>query len=84
MSRESIYKIVKRVAIRSGVDPKIVSPYVFHHSFATHMLNAGCNMALVQEYLGHEDIATTKIYAKVSQKNKQTSLSEFHPLATTI
>lgn len=84
MSRQSIYKIVKRIAAKSGVDPKKVSPHAFGHSFATHMLNAGCDMALVQEYLGHEDIATTKIYAKVSQKNKQETFREFHLLATTI
>lgn len=84
MSRESIYKISKRIAARSGVDPRNVSPHVFRHSFATHMLDAGCDMALVQEYLGHADIATTKIYAKVSQKNKQETFSRLHPLATTI
>jgi integrase/recombinase XerD len=82
MSRESIYKIVKRIAAKSGVDPRNVSPQVFRHSFATHMLDAGCDMALVQEYLGHADIATTKIYAKVSQKNKQETFGKF--LATTI
>lgn len=84
MSRESIYKIVKRTAEKSGVDPRTVSPHVFRHSFATHMLDAGCDMALVQEYLGHEDIATTRIYAKISQTNKKETFKKFHPLATTI
>ncbi|PWW43810.1 integrase/recombinase XerD [Paenibacillus pabuli] len=83
MSRESIYKIVKRIAARSGVDSKNVSPHVFRHSFTTHMLNAGCDMALVQEYLGHSDISTTKIYAKVSQKNTQDTFKKYHPLAAT-
>ncbi|WP_090807187.1 tyrosine-type recombinase/integrase [Paenibacillus sp. 276b] len=59
MSRESIYKIFKRIAAKSGVDTRNVSPHVFRHSFAIHMLNAGCDMALVQEYLGHSDISTT-------------------------
>lgn len=81
MSRESIFKIVKRLAAESGVDPRVVSPHVFRHSFATHLLDNGCDMAIVQEYLGHEDISTTKIYAQISKANKKETFSRFHPLA---
>ena len=81
MSRITAYKIVKRIADTAGVDPKSVSPYVFRHSFATHMLDNGCDMSLVQEYLGHEDIATTKIYARVTKSNKTNTYKKFHPLA---
>jgi site-specific recombinase XerD len=84
MARESLYKIVKKIAAESGIDPRAVSPHVFRHSFATHMLDAGCDMAIVQEYLGHADIATTKIYAQISQTNKKETFTRFHPLATTI
>ncbi|ALA07183.1 putative recombinase XerD [Brevibacillus phage SecTim467] len=84
MSREGIYKVVKRVASISGIDPRAVSPHVFRHSYATHLLDNGCDMAIVQEYLGHEDIATTKIYAQISKKNKKETFAKYHPLANTI
>jgi site-specific recombinase XerD len=81
MSRESIYKLVKRIAKNAGVDVASVSPHVFRHSYATHMLENGCDMAVLQEYLGHEDISTTKIYAQVTTQVKRDNYKKFHPLA---
>lgn len=80
-TRESVFQSVKKLAKAAGVDETTVSPHVFRHSFATHMLDNGCDMSLVQDYLGHEDIATTKIYAKVTRGNKTTNFNKFHPLA---
>ena len=82
ITREAIGKIVKRVAAKAGIDPNKVSPHVFRHSFATHLIDNGCDMAQVQELLGHEDISTTKIYARITKKSKQASYVKFHPLAT--
>jgi site-specific recombinase XerD len=80
-TREGIGKAVKRVAVKAGIDPKKISPHVFRHSFATHMLDNGCDMSHVQELLGHEDIATTRIYAKITKTNKKSNYAKFHPLA---
>lgn len=80
-TREGIGKAVKRIAKKAGVDPTKVSPHVFRHSFATHMLDNGCDMAHVQELLGHEDISTTRIYARITKTNKKTNYAKYHPLA---
>lgn len=84
MTRINAYYTVKKVADLAGVDPKIVSPHVFRHSFATHLLDNGCDIATVQEYLGHENINTTKIYAKVTKVNKINSYKKYHPLTQKI
>lgn len=81
MTREGLLKVVKRLAVKAGVDKSKVSPHKFRHSFATHMLDNGCDMAVVQDFLGHEDIATTKIYAKVTTANKKRNFMVHHPLA---
>lgn len=80
-TRESIFLRVKSLAEKAGLDKSTVSPHAFRHSYATHMLDNGCDMAMLQEFLGHEDIATTKIYAKVTRGNKQSNFNKFHPLS---
>lgn len=79
ITREAIFMKVKALATKAGIDN--VSPHVFRHSFATHLIDNGCDMAIVQEFLGHEDISTTKIYAKVTRGNKANNFKNFHPLA---
>jgi integrase/recombinase XerD len=81
ITREAIFMRVKDLAEKAGIDKSLVSPHVFRHSFATHLLDNGCDMAIVQEFLGHEDISTTKIYAKVTRGNKSNNFKNFHPLA---
>lgn len=81
ITREAIFLKAKSLADKAGIDRSLVSPHVFRHSFATHLLDNGCDMAIVQEYLGHEDISTTKIYAKVTRGNKKNNFMKFHPLA---
>lgn len=81
ITREAIFLKVKDIADKAGIDRKLVSPHVFRHSYATHMLDNGCDMAIVQDFLGHENIATTKIYAKVTRGNKSNNFKNFHPLA---
>lgn len=82
ITREAVNQMVKKASKMVGIDPDTVSPHVLRHSFATHMLENGCDMSLVQEYLGHEDITTTKIYAKITKENKSNTFNKFHPLAT--
>lgn len=82
MTRVNAWDRVKKLAREAGVDPNKVSPHVFRHSFATHLLENGCDMAHVQEFLGHEDIATTRIYAHITKNNKKNTFNQFHPLAS--
>ncbi|MGG3801261.1 site-specific tyrosine recombinase/integron integrase [Metabacillus fastidiosus] len=81
ITREAIFMKVKGLAVKANIDKSLVSPHVFRHSFATALLENGCDMAIVQEFLGHEDIATTKIYAHVTRGNKAKNFKNFHPLA---
>lgn len=64
----SIEREVKKIAIRVGID-RSVFPHLFRHSFATHRLNAGMPLHIVQHLLGHEDPSTTQIYAETSKEN---------------
>ncbi len=80
MRREAIWELVKKYALRAGIDPS-VSPHTLRHSFATHLLAGGADLRQVQELLGHASIATTQIYTHVDQSRLKKVHAQFHPRA---
>lgn len=78
MSRVSVFKMVKRQALAAGVT-KEISPHTFRHSFATHLIENGADLRVVQEMLGHESILTTEIYTHVDSSTWQAAILEHHP-----
>jgi len=81
ITRDGFFKILKKCAVLSGIDPKRVSPHVLRHSFASHMLAGGANLRIIQTMLGHEDISTTQIYTHVLPEKLRDTVEKAHPLA---
>ena len=79
MSRMTIWNIVKKHSSSVGI--KNVTPHTFRHSFATHLINAGANLRIVQELLGHSSISTTEIYTHLSIDHLKDSHKQYHPRA---
>ena len=78
--RESIWSLVKTAAKRAGLSRK-VSPHTLRHTFATHLVEGGADLAAVQELLGHADISTTQIYTHVSVERLKEAYRQAHPRA---
>jgi len=78
LTRAAIWDFVKKYAVRGGVQ-RNVSPHTFRHSFATHLLEGGADLAAVQELLGHADISTTQIYTHVDREYLREVHRTFHP-----
>ena len=78
LSRQSFFLILKKICKDVGIE-KEVSPHTLRHSFATHLLEAGTDLRLIQELLGHEDISTTQIYTHISRKTIKEVYNRAHP-----
>ncbi len=78
LSRVSVFNMVKKAAQDAGVD-KEISPHTFRHSFATHLIENGADLRVVQEMLGHESILTTEIYTHIDSATWQKAVLEHHP-----
>jgi integrase/recombinase XerD len=76
--RESVWRIVKDAARRAGLRPDI-SPHTLRHTFATHLVEGGADLAAVQELLGHVDISTTEIYTHLDREYLRDIHRRFHP-----
>lgn len=79
LSRQAAWEIIQRVADEAGVEH--VSPHTFRHSFATHLLEGGADVRVVQELLGHASVATTQIYTQVTADTLRDMYTTAHPRA---
>lgn len=81
LSRIRLFQLLRELAARAGLPPEKVSPHVLRHAFATHLLEGGADLRVLQTLLGHADIATTQIYTHVDSARLVALVNARHPLA---
>lgn len=80
LTRDTFFKQLKQLAIKTGINPRRVSPHILRHSFATQLLRHDANLRSVQKMLGHESISTTEIYTHIISDELIEKIQRLHPL----
>ena len=81
LTRVRLFQLLRALAARADIDPEKVSPHVLRHAFATHLLEGGADLRVLQMLLGHADITTTQIYTHVDSARLVALVNARHPLA---
>ena len=81
LTRQHFARDLKELAVAAGLAPRLVSPHVLRHAFASHLLHNGADLRIVQTLLGHTDISTTQIYTHVVEERLKSLVRDLHPLA---
>jgi integrase/recombinase XerD len=80
LTRQHFARDLKDLALAAGIQPRLVSPHVLRHAFASHLLHNGADLRIVQTLLGHTDISTTQIYTHVVEERLKSLVRDLHPL----
>ena len=78
LTRAMVFTIVRNLCAEAGI-AKTVSPHTLRHSFATHLLQNGADLRVIQQLLGHEDLATTEIYTHLNVQDLRNAVLKCHP-----